>query len=273
MPELPEVETTRRALAPRLEGEIIRSVALNRADLRYPLPGDFAARLMGKKVARLKRRGKFLIFRLDGLDLVSHLGMSGHFRLAPSGERHGKHDHVAFALDGVQIIYNDPRRFGAMDLAKRASAHLWIAKLGPEPDAASLTHGYLSRALGGRTSAIKSVLLDQHVIAGLGNIYVNEALWQARLHPLRAASSLGGGEIGRLIEAILDVIERAIKAGGSSLRDYRAPSGKLGYFQHEFRAYDQAGKPCQHQCGDKIICEQQSGRASYFCARCQGLAG
>jgi formamidopyrimidine-DNA glycosylase len=288
MPELPEVETVRRGLAPVMEGRTINAVALARADLRFPFPAGFAARLTGRRIDALGRRAKYLVATLDdGATLVMHLGMSGSFRVEdgnPVGSFHharGKlaaHDHVAFTLGDCRIVYNDPRRFGFMTWVPpgELAAHPLFAHLGMEPVPGSLTADRLAAALHGKATPLKAALLDQTIIAGLGNIYVSEALWRARLSPRRLAGSIvrkdgsAGDRVSRLVAAILSVIAEAVEAGGSSLRDYVATDGSLGMFQHTFAVYDREGDPCQRNaCHGAVKRIVQSGRSTFFCPVCQ----
>ena len=276
MPELPEVETVRRGLVGALEGKRLVRVRVRRPDLRFPLPPGFEKRLRGRRVETLGRRGKFLLIGLEGdLTLIAHLGMSGRFRIyddpAPALERH---DHVIFETEGGgSVRFNDPRRFGFMDLAdtKVLSSHPRLAGLGPEPLAGDFDGPALARALKGRRGPVKAALMDQSVVAGLGNIYICEALFRAGLSPRRKAGTVQGGRADKLVRAIKDVLAEAIDAGGSSLRDHRRPDGELGYFQHSFAVYGRAGEPCPG-CGcdaartggiRRII---QSGRSTFYCA-------
>lgn len=295
MPELPEVETVRRGLAPVMEGAVIVGAEARRADLRFAFPAGFAARLAGRRILALSRRAKYLLADLDdGEVLVMHLGMSGSFRIV-AGEREAiagrfhhersreaVHDHVVFRLERAgetaAVIYNDPRRFGYMDLIARESLgqHPYFARLGIEPTGNTLGGDMIARLFGGKTAPLKATLLDQRIIAGLGNIYVCEALWQAGLSPKRAAGSIvkSGGHAGlrchRLADAIRDVISRAIEAGGSTIRDHRLTDGSLGYFQHSFRVYDREGETCLRPgCGGTIRRIVQSGRSTFFCPSCQ----
>ncbi len=289
MPELPEVETVRRGLAPAMEGAVIAAVEARRPNLRFPFPKDFAARLQGRRVAALSRRAKYLLADLDGGEvLVMHLGMSGSFRVeneetatTPGSFYHergtaGAHDHVVFHLDGpmghVCMTYNDPRRFGYMDLIARAAldTHPLFGSLGMEPLGNELDGAAIRRLFAGKAAPLKTALLDQRLIAGLGNIYVCEALWQARLSPLRAAGSLTGAKAALLSGAIRDVLTRAIEAGGSTLRDHRLADGSLGYFQHSFMVYDREGEPCARPgCRGVTSRIVQSGRSTFFCPSCQ----
>ncbi len=282
MPELPEVETVRRGLAPAMEGRVILRAIQRRPDLRWPLPERFAERLTGRRALRLGRRSKYILADLEGGEtLLVHLGMSGRMLVSGGilGEFHhahgevGKHDHVTFEMEGgATVTFNDARRFGAMDLFPTAAAEThWLLKdLGPEP----LTNGFNAAALAarlkGRFTPIKAALLDQKVVAGLGNIYVAEALHRAGIHPKRMAGSISRARIDRLTTAIDATIAEAIAAGGSSLKDYRQADGELGYFQHSFRVYDREGAPCAAKgCRGTVRRIVQSGRSTFYCALCQ----
>ena len=282
MPELPEVETIRRGLLPVLEGRVIAHADVRRPDLRWPFPVSMAERLTGQRVTALRRRSKYLLADLaSGETLIIHLGMSG--RILISGQQVGdfhhdhpapeKHDHVIFGMEsGARVTFNDPRRFGAMDLAPTDAVerHRLLRDLGTEPLGNAFSEDYLSAALSGRRTPMKSALLDQKIIAGLGNIYVCEVLNRARISPLRKAEKMSRSHIARLVPTIRDVLREAIDAGGSSLRDYRQASGELGYFQHAFRAYDRASQPCQTaDCKGTIKRIVQSGRSTFYCPRCQ----
>ncbi len=265
-----------------MEGQRITMAQVNRPDLRFPLPERMADRLTGATVTTLRRRSKYILADLDsGETLLIHLGMSG--RILISGQMLGnfhhdhpapqKHDHVLFHMENsARITFNDARRFGAMDLMATLTAdrHPLLAKLGPEPLGNAFDESYLAKRLQGRLTPIKSALLDQTVLAGLGNIYVCEVLYRARISPLRLAASLTPLDITALIPIIRDVLTEAITAGGSSLRDYRQADGELGYFQHRFRVYDREGQPCPTpDCPGTIIRTVQSGRSSFHCATCQ----
>jgi formamidopyrimidine-DNA glycosylase len=276
MPELPEVETVRRGLARVLEGRRLARVITRRPDLRFALPDGFGQRLTGRHVETVGRRAKYLLITLDDdTVLIGHLGMSGRFRIydAEPPPPEEAHDHVIFETDaGAVIRYNDPRRFGFMDLTDTAgmAENRFLAGLGPEPlDPAFNAEGLLAR-LGGKTAPLKAALLDQRVVAGLGNIYVCEALHMAGLSPRRKARSVGAGRADKLVKAIKAVLERAIAAGGSSLRDHRQPNGELGYFQHDFQVYGREGEAC-HRCGPAYPVKRvvQSGRSTFFCPHCQ----
>ncbi|WP_095587873.1 bifunctional DNA-formamidopyrimidine glycosylase/DNA-(apurinic or apyrimidinic site) lyase [Actibacterium ureilyticum] len=282
MPELPEVETVRRGLAPAMEGAVIARAEVNRPDLRWPLPERMAERLSGARVLRLGRRSKYILADLDsGETLLIHLGMSGRMQVSgdPLGMFHHdhpapqKHDHVVFHMEnGARVTFNDARRFGAMDLCPTdaVAAHPLLASLGPEPQGNAFNDAYLIDAFAKRRSPVKSVLLDQKVIAGLGNIYVCEALHRAGIAPTRRADRIAAPRVAALVPVIRDVIAEAIAAGGSSLRDHRQADGELGYFQHNFRAYDREGAPCsQPGCGGTIRRIVQSGRSTFYCPACQ----
>ena len=279
MPELPEVETVRRGLARALEGRRLTGVENRRADLRFPLPPRFRQRLSGRTVETIGRRGKFLLIRLSGgLTLIAHLGMSGRFRVfdgpLPPLE---PHDHVVFETDaGATVRFHDPRRFGFMDIIDTADAarHPMLAKLGPEPLGEGFSGGVLAPLLKGRRAPIKAALLDQSVVAGLGNIYACEALFRAGISPKRTAATVQGGRADRLASAIKAVLADAIAAGGSSLRDHRQTSGELGYFQTVFAVYDREGRPCPGCTCDPVATGgvrriAQSGRSTFYCARKQ----
>jgi formamidopyrimidine-DNA glycosylase len=292
MPELPEVETVRRGLAPALVGARFTRVEQRRPDLRFPFPARFSERLVGRSIEALGRRAKYLIADLDdGSALVMHLGMSGSFRIAegtaltePGLFHHERskdpaHDHVVFHLsNGARIAYNDPRRFGFMELMARAdlSEHKLFRDIGLEPLGNSFDSAALAARLAGKNAPLKAALLDQSVVAGLGNIYVCEALHRAHLSPRRTAGALArrdGAPTARadlLVQCIRDVLNEAIEAGGSSLRDHRLTDGSLGYFQHRFRVYDREGEPCPTPgCGGTIQRIVQAGRSTFFCGRCQ----
>lgn len=280
MPELPEVETVRRGLSPALEGKRIARVEVRRANLRFAFPENFAGRLEGQTLIRLGRKAKFLAADLSGGEtLVMHLGMSGRFTIegsAPGAFHRAQptlvaHDHVVLHTeDGARVTYNDPRRFGFMELwpTKDFAAYPRLVDLGPEPLSNGFNAAYLRGALTGKRTPVKAALLDQSVVAGLGNIYVCEALFRSRISPRRLAHTIGPQRAGRLAEAINQVIAEAIEAGGSSLRDFASANGALGYFQHGFAVYDREGTPCP-SCKAPIRRIVQSGRSSFYCPACQ----
>ena len=296
MPELPEVETVRRGLAPTFEGALITRVDQNRADLRFPFPDDFSGRLTGRHMSALSRRSKYLLGDIDtGEVLIMHLGMSGSFRIENDLSEHSpgqfahargkdpKHDHVVFHLQtadgaGARIIYNDPRRFGFMDLVARPALaeHPYFRQLGLEPLGNDLSGATLARLFAGRQTSLKAALLNQKLIAGLGNIYVCEALWRSGLSPERPAGSLvtKTGRPSRKAELlatnIRETLQDAIRAGGSSLRDHTQADGTLGYFQHSFAVYDREGEACRTPaCTGSVHRLVQSNRSTFYCPVCQ----
>ena len=268
MPELPEVETTVRGLERVLLGQRIARIEPRRPDLRRPFPPDLGQRLTGAAVTRLGRRGKYGLIETDrGDTLVFHLGMSGKWRVDPDAL--GPHDHLLIETDGGRrLALNDPRRFGSVDLVETKQLDRWpaIAALGVEPT--EIGSADLHRRFRGRSAPIKSLLLDQRIVAGLGNIYACEALHRAGISPRRAAGRLSKARVERLVEATRDVIAEAIDAGGSTLRDYARPDGELGYFAARFRVYDREGMPCA-ACGASVRRIVQGGRSTFYCARCQ----
>ena len=287
MPELPEVETVRRGLAPAMEGERFDKVEVRRGDLRWPLPKGFAQRLHGKLVEGLGRRAKYLLADLSSGDvLLMHLGMSGSFRVGKNGapgkyyherSKSTAHDHIVFHMsNGATVTFNDPRRFGSMKLVPRARLEQepLLRALGPEPLGNEFDAAMLAKACARKKTSLKAALSDQRVVAGLGNIYVCEALFRARLSPKRQASTIAdryGGPNQRaekLVEAIKGVLLDAIEAGGSSLRDHRRADGSLGDFQHNFRVYDREGEPCPN-CKGRIKRIVQVGRSTFYCPSCQ----
>lgn len=295
MPELPEVETVRRGLQPVMEGAVIEKAVTNRPNLRFPFPDNFVQRLNGQKILSVGRRAKYLVLDLESNEvLVMHLGMSGSFRIemaegvaAPGVFHHPrsdaqKHDHVIISVKGphgcADIIYNDPRRFGYMDLVPRGDmeTHKHFAGVGIEPTGNTLDGAIISQLFSGKSSPLKAALLDQRLIAGLGNIYVCEALWRSGLSPKRKASTIArkDGKATKRTEllafSIREIIASAIEAGGSSLRDHKQTDGSMGYFQHTFNVYDQEGKPCKADgCSSTIKRIVQSGRSTFYCPSCQ----
>jgi formamidopyrimidine-DNA glycosylase len=292
MPELPEVETVRRGLEPAMDGARFSKVEARRKDLRWPLPKDFAGELEGKTVRGLGRRGKYLLLDLSSGDvLMMHLGMSGSFHVFQEGkenntaryhherEKHATHDHVVFHMSsGAIVTYNDPRRFGFMKLTPRdkLDEHPLMRALGPEPLGNEFDAAMLARACKGKKTSLKAALLDQKVVAGLGNIYVCEALHRALLSPKRMASTIAtksgapNERAEKLVDAIKAVLKDAIEAGGSSLRDHKRTDGELGMFQHNFRVYDREGKPCVTRgCKGTVKRIVQAGRSTFYCPTCQ----
>lgn len=269
MPELPEVETTVRGLRPVLEGQRISRVGLHRPDLRRPFPEDLGQRLTGATVTALGRRAKYGLLDTDrGDTMVFHLGMSGRWRVDPAELL--PHDHLVIETwEGRRIALNDPRRFGAVDLWPSAdlAAYPSFAALGPEPLGPDLTADYLATALKGRSASIKQMLLDQRIVAGLGNIYACEALYEARISPRRKAGTVTRPRLQRLVEAIHLVLNAAIEAGGSSLRDFARPDGELGYFSKQFQVYGREGEPCG--CGGIVQRYVEGGRSTFWCPKCQ----
>jgi formamidopyrimidine-DNA glycosylase len=282
MPELPEVETVRAGLVPSMQGHVITRAEVNRPDLRWPFPNDMAQRLTGATVTALRRRSKYILADLStGETLIIHLGMSGRMTVSgdPLGQFHNdhpapaKHDHVVFHMgNGARVTFNDPRRFGAMDLAKTDALndHWLIKPIGPEPLGNGFNEAYLVEAFAAKNTPVKTALLDQRLIAGLGNIYVCEVLFRAHIDPTRKAKDLFKKQVASLVPIVRDVLNEAIAAGGSSLKDYRQADGELGYFQKAFQAYDRAGHPCQTpECTGSITRIVQSGRSTFYCPKCQ----
>jgi formamidopyrimidine-DNA glycosylase len=289
MPELPEVETVRRGLIPAMEGRVIERAENRRPDLRFPFPERFRERLEGQTIEALERRAKYLLARLtSGETLLMHLGMSGRFTIHWPGESGGdspgdfhhpaggleKHDHVIFAMSGgIFVIFNDARRFGFMTLFPTAGADdgsPFLSGLGPEPLGNEFSPAHLDAALSGKRTPVKAALLDQRVVAGLGNIYVCEALWRAGISPRRMAATIPGARSARLVPAIREILNEAIAAGGTTLRDFKATDGTLGYFQHSFAAYGREGEPCRKpDCGGTVSRLVQAGRSTFFCPGCQ----
>lgn len=282
MPELPEVETVRRGMEPAMTGVRITRAETRREGLRWPFPPGLADRLTGARVERLRRRSKYILGDLDtGETFLLHLGMSG--RILISGDPLGqfvhdhpateKHDHVVLDMEnGARVTLNDARRFGALDLMTTGTeeGHMLLKRLGPEPLGNRFDEAYLVSTLKGRNTPIKAALLDQRIVAGLGNIYVCEALHRAGIHPARKAGRISSGRVAALVPIIREVLTEAIAAGGSSLRDYRQADGELGYFQHTFRVYGREGEACRKpDCSGVVTRIVQSGRSSFYCAACQ----
>jgi formamidopyrimidine-DNA glycosylase len=281
MPELPEVETVRRGLEAKLRHRRFARVIVRRGDLRAPMARDFARRVEGRRIERVERRAKYLLIHLDGgLVLLAHLGMSGRMVLGRHGDNAlgapGPHDHVLFEVDdGTELRFTDPRRFGRLELVDESElqAHKLLAHLGPEPLGKDFTAGLLSAALAGKRTPIKAALMDQRVVAGIGNIYACEALYWADISPKRLARTCTGIRAQRLVAAIRKVLRRAIAAGGSSLRDHVQPSGELGYFQHSWAVYGRAGEPCPRCKAARVPCRirriGQGNRSTFYCPRHQ----
>ena len=288
MPELPEVETVRRGLEPAMVSSRIVKADVRRPDLRWPFPDRMSERLTGARIDRLRRRSKYILADLDtGETLLVHLGMSGRMLIAQPDKKRGdalaemhhlhpapeKHDHVVFDMDnGVRVTFNDTRRFGAMDLAdtNEVENHKLISVLGPEPLGNQFDEDYLVGRFNGKNSPVKSALLDQRIVAGLGNIYVCEALYRTGISPMQKAGKLSVRRVRSLVPVIREVLEEAIESGGSSLKDYRQADGELGYFQHNFAVYGREGEAClTPDCRAKISRVVQSGRSSFYCASCQ----
>ncbi|WP_341710906.1 bifunctional DNA-formamidopyrimidine glycosylase/DNA-(apurinic or apyrimidinic site) lyase [Erythrobacter sp.] len=270
MPELPEVETTVRGLARFLEGERIVSVQVNRPDLRRPFPPDLVQALTGATISSLSRRAKYGILHTDrDHAMVFHLGMSGRWRIDPQDE--DRHDHLVLTTARNRFALNDPRRFGSVDLLLAPELDLWppFAALGPEPLGNGLTAEHLREATRGRVQAIKLLLLDQRIVAGLGNIYVCEALWRSGIDPRKLGGKVTMPQLQRLVPAIKDVLEQSIRDGGSTLRDFAQPDGELGYFATRFHVYGREGEACHHEDGGAIRRVVQGGRSTWFCPKCQ----
>ena len=275
MPELPEVETVRRALAPVLENRRIESAYVGRPDLRWPLPENLASRLLGRRFAPLQRRGKFILMPLDQDETMPlHLGMSGSVRIHDNEPDTGKHDHMILTMSGAGddssrsfVVLNDPRRFGWVDLFC-GDTHPMLANMGPEPLGNQFSAAYLADALSGRNGPIKNALLNQQIVAGIGNIYACEALFYAGISPRRKASTIKGVRADRLVTEIRTVLQRAISEGGSSLRDHVQPGGEIGYFVQSLAVYGRNGVECK-ACSTPIRMIVQSGRSSFYCPKCQ----
>ena len=270
MPELPEVETTVRGLARFLDGEQITRVVLNRPDLRRPFPPELVQVMTGARITGLSRRAKYGLIHLDrDQTMIFHLGMSGRWRIDPIDS--DPHDHLIIETARHRFALCDPRRFGSVDLVGTAALDEWpqFASLGPEPLGNALTPQYLKAALENRKQAIKLCMLDQRVVAGLGNIYVCEALWRAGIRPRKAGGKVTKPQFERLVPAIKEVLTQSIKDGGSSLRDYAQPDGELGYFATRFDVYGRDGEECRRKDGGIIKRIEQGGHSTWFCAKCQ----
>jgi len=269
MPELPEVETTRRGVAPRVVGRRIAAVRVYDRRLRWPVPGGLARLLQGRTIERVDRRSKYLLFAIGDGTLLVHLGMTGSLRVFTTPPPRRPHDHADLVLDdGTVVRYHDPRRFGAILWVPDASAHPLLRHLGPEPFDAAFDADHLWRVTRGRRVAIKQALMDNHLVVGVGNIYANEALFRAGIRPTMAAGRLSKPRLARLVDAVRDVLTEAIAKGGSTLRDYVDSSGEPGYFQLDYHVYGREGDPCR-VCGTSIRHVRQGQRASFYCPRCQ----
>ena len=269
MPELPEVETTRLGLLPRLQHRSLLEVEVRNASLRWPVPDELSSELTGKTLHALTRRGKYLLFDFGDVTQIVHLGMSGSLRFARAGEPCGMHDHVDWWFeDGTRLRLRDPRRFGAVLLSTAPEKHPLLAALGPEPLSAQFHAGYLHERTRGRSIAIKQLIMDGHIVVGVGNIYASEALFHAGIRPGTVSGKLTRPACARLVGAIQRVLTAAIAAGGSSLRDYVHSSGEPGYFQLHTQVYDRAGQPCK-ACGTLVRRVVQGQRASFYCPQCQ----
>lgn len=278
MPELPEVETVRRGLLPALEGAVITDVVVRRRDMRRPVPEDFEKRVEGQRVLSLSRRSKYILVLLEsGEQIIIHLGMSGRIRIFEGNpEEPDKHDHVEFITDSRKCIrYGDPRRFGFVDLVKVGEEAIYppLVKLGPEPLDEAFNGAMLFERFKGKTTSMKAALMDQRIIAGLGNIYVNEALYRSAILPTKQAGQLSLKKTKILAEVIKDVLLEAIEAGGSSLKDHRQTDGELGYFQHSFQVYGREGEPCKlcanNHKSSRVKRIVQQGRSTFYCSSCQ----
>jgi formamidopyrimidine-DNA glycosylase len=270
MPELPEVETTRRGLLPAVSGRAIQTVHVRERRLRWTLPADFEERLTGRRVRTIERRGKYLLFVTDQGTLIVHLGMSGSLRLVAAGAEHSRHDHVDIVLDsGRAVRFDDPRRFGSMHFtADNPLVHPLLAALAPEPLSQAFDGRYLHQRARRKRVAVKQFMMDSHAVVGVGNIYASEALYRARIRPGRAAGRLTLAECARLAAAIKRVLARAIQVGGTTLRDYVNADGEPGYFRQKLYVYERAGRPCR-RCRTPIRQSRQGARSTYWCPNCQ----
>jgi formamidopyrimidine-DNA glycosylase len=269
MPELPEVEITRRGLLPALSGRTADSIVMRSPALRYPLPRKLGALLAGRKLLGIDRRGKYLLFRFEGGTLIVHLGMSGSLRLVPAAEPAGRHDHLDLVFGATALRLRDPRRFGAVLWEKGdVASHPLIASLGLEPLADAFTPAWLHAATRGRSTAIKLFLMDSRMIVGVGNIYASESLFRARIDPRTPAGRLSPARCARLVPAVRETLEAALAAGGSTLRDFMHSDGSSGWFQLRHFVYGREGEPCR-VCGAKVKAERQGQRSTFFCPRCQ----
>jgi formamidopyrimidine-DNA glycosylase len=269
MPELPEVETTRRGLEPHVLGRSIAAVEVRERRLRWPVAKNLAARLAGQRIDTLGRRGKYLLFGTRAGTLLVHLGMSGSLRYWQHAPQHGAHDHIDLRLEGGGCLrFHDPRRFGSLHLTSEPEHHALLAELGPEPLGEQFTADYLHAQCRGRAVAIKQLIMNGRVVVGVGNIYANEALFRAGIHPARRAGRVARERLAGLVGAIRDVLNDALEVGGTTLRDYVGGDGNPGYFRQALRVYEREGQPCI-DCGTTIRRTVQGQRATYFCPRCQ----
>ena len=270
MPELPEVETTRRGIEPYVLGRAVTGTVIRQGQMRWPVPEDLGKKLAGKAILSLDRRGKYLVFNVDGGALIIHLGMSGSLRITTADAPLKKHDHIDIVFDPLTVLrYHDPRRFGCLLWAEGdPHTHPLLAGLGPEPLGASFSGEHLHQAAEGRTTAVKTFIMDSHLVVGVGNIYANEALFRAGIDPRRAAGCISLSRYQRLADCIREVLNEAIIQGGTTLRDFVNASGKPGYFQQTLAVYGREGEPCRI-CSDPIRCVRLGQRATYFCAHCQ----
>lgn len=270
MPELPEVETTRRAIAPFIEGKTITEVLVRNAGLRWPVPPELETILPGQRIMGVDRRGKYLLVRCGSGTLILHLGMSGRLSVVPAATPAGKHDHLDILLENsIALRFNDPRRFGtALWADGDPLQHPLLAKLGPEPLEKEFDSEYLLTKSRNRTVAVKQFIMDSHTVVGVGNIYANEALYRAGIRPDRPAGKLSATDCRRLVMAIREVLQAAIAEGGTTIRDFRVGEEQTGYFAVQLKVYDRAGAPCP-TCGTPLAMHRQGGRSTYFCSRCQ----
>lgn len=268
MPELPEVETTRRGIAPHIEGQRIERVVVRERRLRWPIPAGLETRVAGQTIQQVTRRAKYLLLQLDDCELIVHLGMSGNLRFLPEPSAAEAHDHVDWEMPGGTLRLNDPRRFGCVLLTSCAADHRLIASLGPEPLESDFSPAYLFAASRGRSVSIKQLLMNAKVVVGVGNIYANEALHRAGIHPRRAAGRISLGRLEGLVAAVREVLTESIAVGGTTLRDFVGSDGRPGYFRIALRVYERAGEPCE-RCGETIRRIVQGQRATYYCPSCQ----
>jgi formamidopyrimidine-DNA glycosylase len=270
VPELPEVETTRRGLAPHVRGRRIRALRVYERRLRWPVPAGLPAKLARQRILSTGRRGKYLLLNLESGALSVHLGMSGNLRLVPAASPRVRHDHFDLVLDsGCALRFNDPRRFGSLlYLRGDPLAHPLLAHLGPEPFSREFDAEYLWRITRGRRVAVKQLLMNSRLVVGVGNIYASEALYRARIRPQRAARTLTRPEAARLVRAVRTVLKSAIRAGGTTLRDYLGADGSPGYFRQRLYVYERGGKPCR-RCGRPVRATRQGQRSTYYCPGCQ----